>query len=813
MLRNYFRALFRQVRKQKIFFLINIAGLAIGLASSMLILLYVFHEWSYDRYHANAERIFRLTRAYDYPSGYDHHFARVPDTWINELEGAFPEVERLLRLQQMPAPNIRIGNKKFREEKAFVTDPYIFEVFSFPLLRGDPATVLARPGAIVLTESIADKYFPDQDPLGQTIEFMGDSPAAVQQYEVTGVMADLPAASHFDIHFLTSFGSADERRGWAYVYLLLREGADPAALVAGLPAFIDRHLDEDNASQYNRLHLQPLTSIHLHSHLARELQANGDRTTVRIFTLVAFFVLLLAGVNFVNLSIAQGARRSREIGMRKVLGAQRRQLVAFLLSESVLLALLAFLLALAIIWYLRPWFNRLTGVEPAFWRLPVLGFFLLVALLTGLLAGLYPAFRMTAIHPVAAIKDRGLLAPRRAWSLRKVLVVLQFSISIGLLICTGITWQQFQFLRQRKLGFDRDQVLAIPDIAGGVQRNYSTFKMAIEELPGVRGVSAAMDEPSQNIRDTGNVFAEGKTDDEDELVMDILPVDYDFTELMGIEMAAGEPFRQIADPAVFVFPDSSQNFFERINATQRSYLLNEAAVEAIGWASPAEALGKEFSWSNELLDLQRGPVIGVTKDFNFSSLHAAVRPLVMIYEPRFFGTILIKLDPQRVDRTLIALNERWDEQFPNYAFDYVFLDELFAQLYVAEQRQARVLGLFAGVALLIAALGVLGLTAIAARQRRREIGIRKIVGASILQVIGLLVREMLVLILIANIVAWPVAYLLMRRWLDGFAYHQQIAPHLFLLAGLLAILLALLAGGWHALRAALVNPAESVYHE
>ncbi|MCB0563893.1 MAG: ABC transporter permease [Phaeodactylibacter sp.] len=814
MLHNYLTAILRHIRKRRVSSLINIAGLAVGLASSMLILLYVRHELSYDRYQEKADRIFRLTRAYDYPSGYNQHFARVPDTWINELPQAIPGIERLLRLQEFRTAHIRIGDRKFREAHAFATDAYAFDVFSFPLLRGNSQTALSAPNSVVLSQSLAEKYFGEKDPIGQAIQLFGEGQAEAQEYKVTGVMQDLPSTSHFKINLLTSFRSPEQRTGWAYVYLLLEPGTDPAQLAAKFPGFIEQHIDEENAAETNRLHLQPITSIHLHSHMARELQPNGSITNVYIFSLVALFILLLAGINFVNLSIAQSSERARELGMRKILGSSRRQLIAYLLSESCVYACIAFGLALLLIYFAQPWFETLAGARLDAWNGSVMASFGAVALLTGLLAGLYPAVQATASKAIDVLKNQtAIVVAGGRFPLRKVLATLQFTISIGLIICTAVTYQQFRFLQNKNLGFNQDQVISIPDIPRDALKDYYTLKQSIESLPGVKGMSAAMAEPSQHIRDAGPTYAEGLAEEEGP-IMDILPVGPNFFELMGIELSAGVDFSAATiDESNVEFPDSFEKIIAQVNRVERSYILNEAAVAAVGWKSPEQAIGKAFSWSNSAIEFQRGPIIGVVKDFNFHSLHDAVRPMVMVYEPQFFSCFLIKASPQNASQALTAIKTQWDALLPNYAFEYHFLDEQFAQLYASEKRQANVLGLFAMIAIFIAGLGILGLAAIAANQRRKEIGIRKVLGASVFQIVHLLNKEFILLILLANLFAWPVAYWLMRQWLQGFAYRVAFDPLLLLLAGLLTLAVALLAAGWHSVRAATANPVESIRME
>ena len=808
---NYLTTILRHLRKRRGTSLINIAGLAVGLASSMLILLYARHELSFDRFHERADRIFRLTRSYDYPSGYNHHFARVPDTWVNELPQAFPEVEKLLRLQEFRTAHIRIGETKFREEQAFATDAYIFDVFSLPLLWGDPQTALAEPHSVVLSRDITEKYFGEQNPLGKTLQLFGAGQDDVQEYRITGVMENLPPTSHFKADVLTSFTNPEERTGWAYVYLLLRPDAKPGRLAAKLPGFVEQHIDEENAAETNQLHLQPLTDIHLHSHLERELQPNGNITNVYIFSAVAFFILFLAGINFVNLSVAHSSERSRELGMRKVLGASRRQLIIYLLGESCVLAVIAYGLALVMLYLSCPLFERLSGAGLNPWNGMVIASFLSITLLTGLLAGLYPAIKASATKASQVLKGRPtIIVSGSRIPLRKVLATLQFTISIGLIICTAVTYRQFRFLQNKDLGFDKGQVVSIPGIPRDVLPHYYAFRQSLEGLPGIGAVSAAMSEPSGHIRDAGPTYAEGMAEEEGP-IMDILPVAPNFFELMDIKILAGQGFQAATiDEANVEFPTDFEQIMARVNNARRSYVLNEAAVAAIGWGSPEQAIGKAFSWSNSAINLQRGPVIGVVKDFNFHSLHDAVRPMVMVYEPQFFGCLLIKVAPRQMNRALTAIQEKWDALFPNYAFEHHFLDERFGQLYASEKRQAGVLGAFSLAAIFIAALGVFGLSAIAARQRRKEVGIRKVLGASAYRILGLLSREFLLLILLANLISWPVAYWLMQRWLQEFAYHVAVGPMAFLLAGLATLFAAMLAAGWHSVKAARANPVDSI---
>ena len=815
MVKNYLKIILRKLGKQKLYALINIAGLAVGIAASLLILLYVRDELSYDAYHEHAARIQRVTRRYAFPNGYNHHFARCPDDWINRLPEEFPEVEALIRFQTFRFVNMQLGETKFRNTRTFITDANVFDVFSFKLTAGDPNTALRAPHALVLTEAKARQYFGDQNPMGREIKLLNEDGNEAQPYKITGVMQDLPAQSHFQIDFLLSFNNPEARTGWAYVYLLLRNGADPLALEKKLPQFIDKH-EGANSSANHFLHLQALTDIHLRSDRDREIEPNSDMTYVYIFSLIGAFLLLMACINYMNLATARALERAKEIGIRKVLGSARRQLVGYFYSEAMLFALFAVLLALLLLEICLPTFNQFSGKTLTLDHVSVFFGVVVITFCAALFSGSYPAMVLSSQRPAGIFKghERASRFLPSSAMMKKALVVLQFTLSIGLIVCTLASHEQFQFIRNKKLGFNQEQILAVRGLNDAMKARYPAFKNELLQRAGVAGVSAAMEEPSREIKDTGPCYAEGKQEGENAVVLDILPVDRDFITFMKMEMLAGRGFEESA-PTNLTYPKLStfDEMVQYINGSERVYVLNETAVHAIGWNSAAEALGKQFGWSNSAFSLQRGPIIGVVKDFNFTSLRNQINPMVMIYEPLWCGGMLIRIAPQKMETTLAEIAATWHKTYPEYPFEYAFVDDLFAQLYRAEQKLAQLLGVFSALGIFIAVLGIFGLAAFTAERRAKEIGVRKVLGATVPNIIALLSRDFIKLVALANFAAWPLAYFAMQRWLQDFAYRIDLSIGSFVLAGGIALLIALLTVSTQAIKAALTNPVEALRYE
>jgi putative ABC transport system permease protein len=822
---NYLRITFRNIMRFKGYFLINISGLAIGLASCLLIARYILYEFSYDRFHPKAEWIYRVTRKYDLPNGYERHFARVPDTWINELPNEFPEIETLIRFQQEQNQTaaLKIDETKIREENWFFTDSNIFEVFNFSLLCGDPSRVLEEPNSIVISQSAAIKYFGQSDLLGKEILLIGNTSDQQFTFRVTGIMQDIPANSHFHPTCLASWQNPNQRQGWAYVYILLKPGTDVHALQQKLDRMIEKYLGPQSVGQ-SQIILQKLTDIHLHSRLDRELEANSDIRYIVIFILVGVLLLVIAGFNFSNINRALATYRIKEIGIRKILGGTQAQLLRHFIFESVTIALIALLLGFFILEISTPLIDRFFGYE---FRLSgksaiqlITGFILLTILIgvsAGLHSGLFSSTRTLSVMFSGIAIGGGVLdflSRRTKTSLQKTLVFSQFAISVALVITTLLVSAQFRYLMRKNLGFSTAQIIAFQNISPGMRPKYYTFKNQVMQLPGILDVTAVMDEPSKPTLDGGFVGYEGLGATPVKPSIYLLPCDKNFISFMEMKLLAGQDFNILTEVSPTIMSlNKIDEVVDYLNNAPRAYILNETAMHILGWHTPTAALGKQIDWSNELVNLQRGPVIGIVRNFNYSSLRDEIKPLILIYEPLWLFAYLVKVKPSEIQQSLRNLESTWETFFPNQPFEYQFLDELFARQYLQEKTQSRVLGVFTLLALFIANLGLFGLISLSTRQRTKEIGIRKVHGAATSQITSLFVMKYLKLLLLSNLIAWPLTYLLMKRWLQNYAYHIPVYWWIFPLAGGLAMLIALVTVAIQAYRAAQTNAVSSLHYE
>lgn len=818
MFSNLVKIIIRHGRRHKLLVLINMAGLLIGMACAIFILQYIAHQLSYDKHHRQHPQIYRVTQSYSYPNGYNHHFARCPDDWINRLPESFPVVEKLIRFQQHRFIDLKADDAKFRESRVFTVDHQVFEVFDFDFLSGNRQTALKAPGEAVLTESTARRYFGSVDVIGKELQLSATNPAEAKIYKISAVLRDPPATTHLKFNMLLSMDSPEARRGWAYVYLLLSKDSAPQQLQAQFPQFIETHSGEGDSDNIF-LHLQNVADIHLHSNLARELEANGDIANIYVLAVVAALILLMACINFMNLATARSLSRAREVGIRKILGADRRQLIGYFLAESLFYSLLAFLGAVFLIHFLFP--AMMSALELSdfatvsiFSNPRLLLIAIAIAIITGLLAGSYPALLLSGFRPLSMIRGGQVHGPRSIAGLRKLLVVFQLFISIALIACTLLALQQFHFISNRDLGLNTVQTIAIREIPGAVKERYPQFRAELEKHASIAGVSASMEVPSREIRDTGTIFAEGRHENDSAPVMDIQVVDTNFPEFMEMKLLAGSSFLPSHRPSQALPAGGNlQDMVNYVNRQRRVYLLNETAMRMAGWQEPQAAIGRQFAWSNSLFNLQRGPVIGIVKDFHQESLRNEIDPLVLTCEPLWLNTLLIRLHPENIAGALAFVEQRWDDFFPEFPFEYVFLDDLFGQLYAAEKRLSNLLAIFAALAVFIAFLGIFGLAAFAAEQRRREIGIRKVLGARVSNIVFILSRDYLVYVMLAGLLAVPPAWYAMQRWLESFAYRIDIGAGVFFLATVAALLVALATVGFQALRAALANPVSSLRQE
>lgn len=798
MLRNYLKVALRALRREKAYAALNIVGLAVGLACCALIVLHIRDEVSYDRHHENAERIFRVTR----PTVDGSHWAPIGPPVGPALKAAIPEVEAVARFLAI-GDEITLGvegepYQHYEVPGGVYADAAAFEVFTFPLVAGDPAHALDQPGAIVLSASTARQLFGDTDPIGRTVGLRGPA-----DLTVTGVMADLPETTHLPFAYMVSMQTfyaqqdenwLDEATTWAgmYTYVLLRESA-MAAATAKLPGFVDTFFAGDfdgRPSAQMALHLQALTDIHLHSKLEKEYRPNGDVLYVWVFGLVSLFILVIAAVNFVNLTTARSSNRLREVGVRQALGSTRAQLARQFLAESLLMSLLALALAVALVTLALPLLNGLTGkaftASDAHAPKVLLGLVVL-ALLTGLLAGLYPALYMAGFRPTRALRNDP--SGRQPALLRQGLVVFQFALSIFMLVGTAVVYTQLDYFRSKQLGFDKEQVVQVRldgYLAYRAQQNLDALKSEMTRHSAVANVSFASDAPGERYG-LDNVVVEGRTTEEATSVRIADGVDHDYARTLGLKIIAG------------------RDFSERAPADTAAWLVNESAARALGLEQP---IGEVLRWGSGYA----GPIVGVVEDFHFASLHAPIEPLVIPLQPSAGGRLLVRVRDD-VPAALAHVHAKLDELVPGSIFRYVFLDDAFDQLYRQEDRLSRVFGLFAGLAVLVACLGLFGLAAYTTERRRKEVGVRKVLGATVGGIVVLLSKEFARLVLVAFVVAVPLAYFVMSRWLEGFAYRIALGPGVFLLAGAVALLIALLTVSAHAFRAATTDPTQALRSE
>jgi putative ABC transport system permease protein len=803
MIKNYLRVTLRHFQRRKLFSFINIMGLSAGMAACLLLLLWIRHEFSYDNYHPDLDRVYRVAMLFESPS-LTLSFAKLGPPVAGRLNDDYPQVEAAARLMRSFNPIVRRGQTVFNESRTYYAEPSIFDILSLPLVAGDAETALDRPHTVVLSRPMVSKYFNAANSLGQTIEIDG------QTFEITGVMEAYPENTHLKCDFLLSLQTmADERLdtawGWTNfaTYVKLRPGIDVQAFGEELRTLENRYRDVELLKQQgmsNTYWLQPVKSIHLHSHLAGETEPPGSLSMVLITTSIGLLILLVACINFVNLSTAQFTLRAREVGMRKVVGANRKQLIIQFLGESFTLSFFAFLAALVLAILGIGLLNDLTGRHFMFKDLvnPVhLLMFLGVFVFVGLAAGLYPAFVLSLFKPTEVLRS-GPGSGFRSGVLRKALVVFQFSVSTLLIISAFIIQGQMHFMRTQDLGFDKEQKLVIP--FGGEylkdQRSES-IKTEFLSLPGVYGATASFGVP-------GRVIAAWATSlvgagENSYKRMSYLLHDFDFLSLYDIKIVAGRPF----DPQL------------RTDIGE-AFILNETAVKILGLTEAGDAIGRRIETGYG----QQGTVVGVTRDFHFEGLTQAIEPMVLALNPgrevsRYFpnGHLTLVVDSQNLPDLLPRVKQLWKTMHSSIPYSYSFVDEIFDQYYQEERRIQRIISTFTLLGLIIACLGLFGLVSFSAQQRTKEIGIRKVLGASVGRVVGELSRGFFVLVASANLIAWPVGYLVMNRWLSNFSYRSPLSLWPFVLASVLTLLIVLLTMGIWFVRAALSNPVDALRYE
>ncbi|MCW5923482.1 MAG: ABC transporter permease [Saprospiraceae bacterium] len=817
MIQNYLTTALRNLRKNKFFSLLNITGLAVGLACCMLIALYVYHETHYDRHHERAHDLFRVGTTFTSLSkGEDknHPTFNTPAPLAAALQRAFPEIEQTARTVMvfdrdktlLRAMENGLVIKAFNEPKGYFVDSTYFDLFKYEFVEGHPAKALVEPQSVVLSEDIARKLFGQEPASGRIVRISNSFfEEGDLDFRVTGVFRQPTLPTHLDGRFFMSLYSGGmgqflknttdlATNNMFYTYLKLRPGSDGKALEAKLPAFVERHMKDDlKARGFGKEQfLVAVPDVHLSG-----VGKGGSKTYLYILGSIALFTLLIACVNFMNLSTARSARRASEVGVRKSIGASQSSLIRQFLSESVLLAVASLMLAFALAWMVLPFFNHLAERQLSLsfsQNAGLYGGFLALALATGLVAGIYPAFYLSSFKPVEVLKGKFANSLSAAF-LRKGLVVFQFVIASGLILASLVIGSQMRYLQSKDLGFQKEQQIVIPLLSSASVSAYQPLKVELQRDSRIASVGASLFYPGiMNPSDMG-LYREGET--VEQMVTTRLNwVDYDFLQTLGIQSTAGRLFSA-------QFP----------NDTSDRIILNEQAVKQLGFSSPQDAVGEKvmFNWQGREY---RMDIIGVTKDFHFESLHEPIEPYGFYLSDNSRHNYLIaRADTEDISALLASIEPIWNRLVPGEPFEYSFLDEDFQKNYKADRQMASLVGSLTGIAILISCLGLFGLAAFAAERRTKEIGIRKVLGASVTGITGLLATDFLKLVFVALVIASPLAYWAMNRWLQDFAYRIDIQWWMFALAGLVAILIAFFTVSFQSVRAALANPVKSLRSE
>lgn len=806
MWKNYIKIAWRNLVRHKAFSVINIAGLAIGMAACLLILQHVIFELSYDKMHSKADRIYRVRQDRYNEGELSTQWAGGAYAVGNSFKEAFDEIETYVKLVKRREMIVEgPDNEQVKIKRVFYATHDFFKVFSFQLTKGNPGTALEEPNKAVITQEMASKLFGSTDPIGKTIQVNRQ-----QVLQVSGVVEDFPENSHLHADMLVSYSTFVKDVGpnnnpetaWQWdgclTYLLLRPNTDPKALEAKFPPLVEKFAGEDfklyNASATYLL--QPLRSIHLYSHYMEEAEPNGDGNAVYLLLAIAFFIVVIAWVNYINLATARAINRAKEVGVRKAVGSLRGQLIRQFMFESILLNGLAVGVALVLLSLAMPLFNQLSGLhltlsllaETKFW-LPLLGLFVLGTFFSGL----YPAFVLSAYKPVVVLKGQ-MVNTRQGSLLRKGLVVFQFSASLFLLVGTLTVFRQIQFMRSQSLGLSIEQTLVInPPIIktdSTFLQQSMAFKQELLQVPGIRSVSASTTVPGQAVDwNAGGIRLQG-TDESEGTQYRVIGVDYDYVKTFGMKLIAG------------------RDFSKEFGSDNQGVIFNKMGIRQLGFEQPEEAIGKKIEFWGETMT-----VVGVVENFHQQSLREAYEPLILQLIPDVRGPIAVKLSSAELSSTLVALQDNWKRFFPANPFEYFFLDDHFNEQYQADQRFGQVFGFFTILAMLVACLGLFGLASFMTVQRTKEIGVRKVLGASVGQILQLLYREFAILVLIAFLVATPLAWYAADRWLQTYAFRTELSWMLFVPPFLLVLMIALLTVSFQSIRAALANPVKSLRSE
>jgi len=811
MIKNYLKIAFRNLTKYKFTSFINVFGLTVGLTCCLLIFTFILHEISYDKFQPNADRVYRVTRIFNnqQTGAVSLNLSTVAPPFGPLLQNDFKEIEDMTRMYPNNVTPLKYNDKIFNEQKVFFADDRFVDFFDVKMLRGNPQKALSEPYSVMLTDETAKKYFGDEDPINKIIKI---NPSGTYiNFKVTGIYKPFPSNTHVHPEVLLSFstlndslvlGENDLKTDFGnnsfFTYIRLPGNYDSKKLIAQFPAFLDRYMANQyvgiKPSKATSLSLQKLTDIHLRSHTDYEAEVNGDISRVYIFSAIALFILLIACINYMNLSTARSTLRAREIGIRKTVGATRKEIMAQFLSESVLVSWIAMILAFGLTSLLLPWLNKVSAQNLDInillnWKIiiPII----MVPFIVGGLSGIYPAMFMSSFKPVKVLK--GFLKTGSGnISFRKVLVTLQFAISIILIIATAIVFSQMRYMQHRPLGFDREHIVTLPYPAA-LSDKFESFRTDLLENSNIKNAGRSSRIPTGRLLDASNAsMMSGDTLAPIKADIKMVVCDHDFIPTYGIKMVAGRGF--------------SRDF----STDTSGFLINEAAAKVLGFKTNEDAVGKDFGYNG-----RKGKLIGVFNDFNFESMHQKIVPLVLFVprNPDFFGRVSIKIAGSNIPAALSHIENTWKKYLPETPYEYTFLDENFARLYEVEERQKSLFTTFAFFAIFIACLGLFGLSAFTITQRVKEIGIRKVLGADVTTIVALLSKDFLVLVFISAVIAFPVAWYFMNKWLQDFAYRISMPWWIFIMAAVVAAMIALITISFQAIKAAIANPVKSLRTE
>ena len=806
MLKNYLKTAIRNLLRYKGFSLINILSLAIGITGCLVIAVFVWDELKYDKKIEGGENIYRVYEERN-DNGNITYNASVPPAYAKFVNQQYPEVDTAVRILMSGDKYLmEVGANTAYEEKGWFVDAGFFRVFPLKFKKGDRATALTAPFTIVISEDLANKYFANEDPIGKTISIDKDT------FEVKGVMEKLPKHFHLDLHFLMSLPSAgidnDMMQRWTwhqfYTYVKLKPGANIQPLQDKFQAHVKKeiHPTLTQAGSSFLPYFQHLHDIHLQSaDFIYDNAIRGNETYVKGLTIIALFVLLIACFNFINLATARSLRRAKEIGIRKVIGAERTQLMFQFIGETVLLSLLSVILATVVTLFIIPSLNEFTGKSISFNPItnPLLALLIIGgAIIIGILAGIYPALVLSGFQPIKVLKS---MKPSGSVSntgwLRQSLVVIQFALSALLIVSSTIVYRQIKFLKNKDLGFNKEQILYF-QIRGEVENNLETFKNELKSSPNVVSVTSGYGLPGDQYAGDG-IAIPGSAGDK-EYRANVFIGDHDYITTLGLKMIAGRNFSR----------DMSTD-------VEEAFIINETAVKELGFGTPAKALGQRLHWNKWVPDslnpVKKGKVIGVVQDFHYKSLHEKVTTsVIQIYPPVAFK-VAVKLKTDDITNTIAFMNGAWNKYSPGYPMDYKFMDETYGKMYNSEEKLGSLLWIFTMMAIVVGCMGLFALAAFSAEQRVKEIGIRKVMGASVFSIMGLLSKRFVILILIASVIAFPLAWWAMSNWLENFPYRVKISWWIFIIAGLAALVIALITVSFQAIKAAIANPVKSLRTE